>query len=82
MTYLFHLIRQNTKVYTILKVRVIKDDISKDAYFNSEAYLILNDYDKNNFVRKSRVFILNRISEWISYGSDWTIEEVLEHKVV
>ena len=47
------------------------------AYFNSTTTIILNELDIGDFYDKAVEEILNRIARWISKGSGWVIERIL-----
>ena len=46
-------------------------------YFNSTTTIILNEFDIRDFYDKAVEEILNRIARWISKGSGWVIERIL-----
>ena len=46
-------------------------------YFNSTTRIILNELDIGDFYDKAVEEILNRIARWISKGSGWVIERIL-----
>ena len=53
----------------------------KDAYFNSTAFTILNEYQIIEALDKAAEEINNKIAVWLSEGSGWTIEEIRSHYV-
>ena len=53
----------------------------KDAYFNSTAFTILNEYQIIEALDKAAEEINNRIAEWLSEGSGWIIVEIRSHFV-
>ena len=53
----------------------------KDAYFNSTAFTILNEYEIIDALDKAAEEINNKIAVWLSEGSGWTIEEIRSHYV-
>ena len=53
----------------------------KDAYFNSTAFTILNDYQIIDALDKAAEEINNKIAFWLSEGSGWTIVEIRSHFV-
>ena len=53
----------------------------RDAYFNSKDFTILDNDDIINFLDGAAEEINNRIAEWLSKGSGWTVEEVMSHYV-
>ena len=53
----------------------------KDAYFNSNAFTILNEYQIIEALDKAAEEINNKIAVWLSEGSGWTIVEIRSHFV-
>ena len=53
--------------------------VSKQAYFNSTAQKIINPIETSDSVQLSKQQILNKIAQWISEGSGWTISSVDGH---
>ena len=53
----------------------------KDAYFNSNAFTILNEYQIIGALDKAAEEINNKIAVWLSEGSGWTIVEIRSHYV-
>ena len=53
----------------------------KDAYFNSTAFTILNEYQIIDALDKAAEEINNIIAVWLSEGSGWTIVEIRSHFV-
>ena len=53
----------------------------KDAYFNSTAFTILNEYQIIDALDKAAEEINNKIAFWLSEGSGWTIVEIRSHFV-
>ena len=53
----------------------------KDAYFNSTAFTILNEYQIIDALDKAAEEINNKIAFWLSEGSGWTIVEIRSHYV-
>ena len=53
----------------------------KDAYFNSNAFTILNEYQIIESLDKAAEEINNKIAFWLSEGSGWTIVEIRSHFV-
>ena len=51
----------------------------KTAYFNSPAQTITNNEEINGALQLSQQDILNKIANWISDGSGWTIQSVGNH---
>ena len=53
----------------------------KDAYFNSTAFTILNEYQIIDALDKAAEEINNKIAFWLSEGSGWTLVEIRSHYV-
>ena len=53
--------------------------IEKSAYFNSASQTIINQMEINNALQMSKQNILNKIAQWISEGSGWTVKSVDSH---
>ena len=53
----------------------------KDAYFNSTAFTILNEYQIIDALDKAAEEINNKIAVWLSEGSGWIIVEIRSHYV-
>ena len=53
----------------------------KDAYFNSNAFTILNSDEIIEALDKAAEEINNKIAVWLSEGSGWLIVEILSHFV-
>ena len=53
----------------------------KDAYFNSKAFTILNEYQIIDALDKAAEEINNKLAFWLSEGSGWTIVEIRSHFV-
>ena len=53
----------------------------KDAYFNSNAFTILNEYQIKDALDKAAEEINNKIAVWLSECSGWTIVEIRSHFV-
>ena len=53
----------------------------KNAYFNSKAFTILNREEIEDALDKAAEEINNKIAVWLSEGSGWTIEVILQHYV-
>ena len=64
-----------------LKKRILQDGGEAyefaQPYFNSTTTTILNELEIPNFYDKAVEEILNRIARWISKGSAWVIERIL-----
>ena len=53
--------------------------VIKTAYFNSKAQTIINPTEIHEALQTSKQTILNKIAQWISEGSGWTIQSVHNH---
>ena len=53
--------------------------VEKSAYFNSTPQTIINQMEINEALQMSKQQILNKIAQWISEGSGWTIQSVDSH---
>ena len=53
--------------------------VYKTAYFNSSAQTIINHTEIANSLQLSKQQILNKVAQWISEGSGWTIKSVDSH---
>ena len=53
----------------------------KDAYFNSNAFTISNEYQIIDALDKAAEEINNKIAVWLSEGSGWTMAEIRSHYV-
>ena len=53
--------------------------VEKSAYFNSTSQTIINQMEINEALQMSKQNILNKIAQWISEGSGWTIQSVDSH---
>ena len=53
--------------------------VEKSAYFNSTSQTIINQMEINEALQMSKQNILNKISQWISEGSGWTVQSVDNH---
>ena len=64
-----------------LKKRILQDGEEAyefaQPYFNSTTTTILNELDIRDFYDKAVEEILNRIAKWISKGSGWVIERII-----
>ena len=64
-----------------LKKRILQDGEEAyefaQPYFNSTTTTILNELDIQDFYNQAVEEILNRIARWISKGSGWVIERIL-----
>ena len=53
--------------------------IEKSAYFNSASQTIINQVGIKNSLQMSEQNIINKIAQWISEGSGWTVKEINDH---
>ena len=53
--------------------------VIKTAYFNSKAQAINNHMEIHEALQTSKQTILNKIAQWISEGSGWTIQSIDNH---
>ena len=71
------------KFVETLRVTFIKTSDSeivyKTAYFNSSPQTIINNVEITESLQMSKQNILNKVAEWISEGSGWTIQSVDNH---
>ena len=73
------------KFVETLQVKFVKysndKKISKNGYFNSTTDLIINETDIKLSLQTSQQQILNKIAQWISEGSGWTIQSIEKHYI-
>ena len=86
--YLFNNLLVQTKGFKFvetLQVKFLKQsndkNILKNGYFNSTADLIINETDIKLVIQASQQQILNKIAQWISEGSGWTIQSIENHYI-
>ena len=84
--YLFKNLLVQTKGFKFietLQVKFVKysndKKILKNGYFNSTTDLILNETDIKSSLQASQQKILNKIAQWVSEGSGWTIQSIENH---
>ena len=53
--------------------------VEKTAYFNSTAQTIINRMEITHSLQLTKQQIMNKIAQWISEGSGWTIQSVDSH---
>ena len=53
----------------------------KEAFFNSNAKVVLHEEDIEKMLNSSTTQIINKIGKWTSQGSGWVIESVDKHYV-
>ena len=86
--YLFNNLLVQTKGFKFvetLQVKFVKysndKKIQKNGYFNSTTDLIINETDIKLAIQDSQQQILNKIAQWISEGSGWTIQSIENHYI-
>ena len=86
--YLFNNLLVQTKGFKFvetLQVKFIKysndEKIQKNGFFNSSTDLIINKTDIKLSLQASQQKILNKIAQWISEGSGWTIQSIENHYI-
>ena len=55
--------------------------VHKTAYFNGAAQTIVNNPEVTESLQSSQQHILNKIAQWVSEGSGWTIQSVDNHYI-
>ena len=53
--------------------------IYREPYFNSKAKTVTHPDMINDLIREAEEEILNKIADWISEGSQWVIDLILDH---
>ena len=86
--YLFNNLLVQTKGFKFvetLQVKFVKysndKKIQKNVFFNSSTDLIINETDIKLSLQASQQQILNKIAQWISEGSGWTIQSIENHYI-
>ena len=86
--YLFNNLLVQTKGFKFietLQVKFVKysndKKIQKNSYFNSTTDLIINETDIKLAIQASQQQILNKIAQWVSEGSGWTIQLIENHYI-
>ena len=73
------------KFVETLQVKFVKysndEKIQKNGFFNSSTDLIINETDIKLSLQASQQQILNKIAQWISEGSGWTIQSIENHYI-
>ena len=73
------------KFVETLQVKFVKHSndkkILKNGYFNSTTDLIINETDIKLAIQASQQQILNKIAQWISERSGWTIQSIENHYI-
>ena len=69
-----------------MKKKKINEDgeeyfIYKEPYFSCKAFTIMNTDEIIDALDRAAEEINNKIATWLSEGSGWTIEEILQHYV-
>ena len=86
--YLFNNLLVQTKGFKFVETLQVKffkqsndKNILKNGYFNSTTDLIVNETDIKLAIQASQQQILNKIAQWISEGSGWTIQSIENHYI-
>ena len=86
--YLFNNLLVQTKGFKFVETLQVKffkqsndKNILKNGYFNSTTDLIINETDIKSAIQASQQQILNKIAQWISEGSGWTIQSIENHYI-
>ena len=86
--YLFNNLLIQTKGFKFvetLQVKFVKHSnnkkVLKNGFFNSSTNLIINKTDIKLSLQASQQQILNKIAQWISEGSGWTIQSIENHYI-
>ena len=86
--YLFNNLLVQTKGFKFVETLQVKffkqsndKNILKNGYFNSTTDLIINETDIKLAIQASQQQILNKIAQWISEGSGWTIQSIENHYI-
>ena len=86
--YLFNNLLVQTKGFKFvvtLQVEFVKysndKKIIKTGYFNTTTDLIINETDIKLAIQASQQQIMNKIAQWISEGSGWTIQLIENHYI-
>ena len=86
--YLFNNLLVQTKGFKFVETLQVKffkqsndKNIQKNGYFNSTTDLIINETDIKLAIQASQQHILNKIAQWISEGSGWTIQSIENHYI-
>ena len=66
-----------------MRLRKEREDgiIYKEPYFSSSTVTITNEDEITEKLKRAEEEILERIAKWISEGSGWIIEEILNHYI-
>ena len=85
----YHLIKQLSHMKALKFVEILKVTFEKQtgheekaikaAYFNSDPQTIINNEEILEALNLSKQQILNKIPQWISEGSNWTIKSIDNH---
>ena len=83
--HLFKNLLVQTKGFKFVETLQVKHSndkkILKNGYFNSTTDLIINETDIKLAIQASQQQILNKIAQWISEGSGWTIQLIENHYI-
>ena len=86
--YLFNNLLVQTKGFKFVETLQVKffkqsndKNTLKNGHFNSTTDLIINETDIKLAIQASQQQILNKIAQWISEGSGWTIQSIENHYI-
>ena len=75
--------KKGLKFGLTLKLRMKKETedgvIYREPYFNSKAKTVTHPDMINNLIMEAEEEIRNKIADWLSEGSNWVIELILDH---
>ena len=83
-------IERGLKAYVTLKISMKKKKLNEDGeeyfiykepYFSCKAFTIMNTDEIIDALDQAAEEINNKIATWVTEGSGWTIEEILQHYV-
>ena len=72
-----------TVTLNVIFFKIDKSDekITREAFFNSKAIIILNNKDIDEMLKTSATQILDKIGKWLSQGSGWMLDHIKGHFV-
>ena len=73
--------KHGIKLNILLGVIFYNKDKETSAYFITKAREITNEHDIDNVISNCNIELLNRISEWQSRGSGWSIHSIYLHEL-
>ena len=71
--------KHKERFFKLFKTDETDEKVSKTAYFNSKAQTIINHTEINKALQLTKQQIMNKIAQWTSEGSGWTIQSVDNH---